>query len=133
MSRQLARDIVESARRDMVIGVRAGQGSHRFTAVWSVVVDGRVFARSWSRKRDGWRAALSHDRSAVVQIGGAEIPVRAVLVRSERINEAVDDAYRSKYHTAASAVFVDDLTAGESRASTVEFVPDLGGGHDELA
>jgi len=28
---------------------------------------------------------------------------------------------------------VDDLTSGESRASTVEFVPDLGGGHDELA
>jgi len=123
MSRRFARDIVESAGRDLVIGVRAGRGEHRFTAVWSVVVEGRIFARSWSRKPDGWRAALSRDRSALVQVGGVELPARAVLVRSERINEAVDDAYRSKYHTPASMVFVDDLTSGESRASTVEFVP----------
>ena len=100
-----------------------GDTGHRFTAVWPVVVRGRIFARSWGLKPGGWRDAASRDRRAAVQIGGVELPARMILRRNESLNGAVDAAYRAKYHTEASARYVSDLTSGESRLSTVEFVP----------
>ena len=51
-----------------ILGVRSGT-EHRYTGVWVVVVEDRVFVRSWNDKPTGWyrafrrRAArLRHDR-----------------------------------------------------------------------
>jgi len=116
--------ILDAARRELVLGVRAGNGDHKFTAVWPVVANDRIFARSWGLRPRGWRSVVARDRCVSIQVGGREMTARAVLVRSERVNAAVDDAYRAKYHTQASAKYVEDLTSGESRRSTVEFVPE---------
>lgn len=123
MESRFPQDIVSAANHGAVIGVRVGNTGHRFTAVWPVVVGGRIFARSWSLKPGGWRDAASRDRHAMVQVGGVDLPARMILRRSESVNGAVDAAYRAKYRTEASAKYVSDLTSGESRLSTVEFVP----------
>jgi len=117
-------DVVEAASRDLVIGIRAGDSGHRFTPVWSVVADGRVFARSWGLSPTGWNATLPDRSTVTVQIGGAELAATAVRVRDEHVNDLVDEMYRSKYHTAASAKYVEDLASPASRASTMEFLPD---------
>ena len=44
-----ADDIVEAFRSAKIMGVRAGT-EHRYTGVWVVVVNDRVFARSWNDK-----------------------------------------------------------------------------------
>jgi len=118
----LAPNLAEAAARDLVIGVRVGD-SHRFVAVWAVEVGRRVFARSWSRTPTGWRAQIHEDVPVTLEIGGSQVPARARLVSDELVNAAVDDAYRAKYHTPASAGYVADLTTGASRQSTVEFLP----------
>src|SRR5262245_18907965 len=77
-------------------------GDHRFIPIWVVVVDGRAIVRSWNDKRHGWyRAFLSYPNSAV-RIGDAEVPVRAVRLRSSRLNDAADSAYAPKYTTKAN-------------------------------
>ena len=43
---------IEELRSAKILGVRAG-AEHRYTGVWVVVVDDRVFARSWSDKPTG--------------------------------------------------------------------------------
>ena len=40
-----------------ILGVRAG-AEHRHTGAWVVVVEGRVFVRSWNDKPSGWHHAL---------------------------------------------------------------------------
>jgi len=42
---------------------------------------------------------------------------------SERLKDAVDRAYREKYHTPASLEYVRDLNGAKSRATTTELVP----------
>jgi len=115
--------VVDAVRKDLVIGVRAGSGDHRFTPVWGVTVDGRVFIRSWGRAERSWFNAFRREPFGVAQIAGREYAVRAVRTRSESVRDAVDEAYRLKYHTPASAVFVRDLSSAESRDTTVELVP----------
>ena len=105
-----------------MIGLRVGD-NHRFIAVWAVVVDARVFARSWGNAPTGWRAQTHDGDPVTIEIGGSRVNATARLVTEEQTNAAVDEAYRAKYHTPASAGYVADLTAGASRRSTVEFLP----------
>ena len=51
--------VVERLARAKILGVRAGT-HHRYTGVWPVVVEGRLFVRSWNDKPTGWfRAVLA--------------------------------------------------------------------------
>src|SRR5918998_6516549 len=93
---RFADPVVEAVRDAKIIGVRAG-AEHRYTGVWVVVVDGRVFVRSWSDKPTGWFRAFRKQPGGTIQVGGLEIPVRARPVRGARIREAVTAALGEKY------------------------------------
>jgi hypothetical protein len=106
-----------------ILGVRAGT-EHRFTGVWVVVVNSRVFARSWSDKPTGWFRAFLEEPLGVIQApGGREIRVRAKKVRGDRLLDAIDDAYAEKYNTPASLKWVRGFRQPRRRATTMEFVP----------
>lgn len=115
-------DVVEAVRAGLALGVRAGE-AHRVIAVWAVVVDGRVFVRSWRVRPDGWYAAFRRDPHGAMAVGGREMPVRAVATRSEATKAAVDAAYLAKYHTPASMRYTRDLVAPPCRDATLELVP----------
>src|SRR5262245_13024414 len=93
-----AADVVEALRSAKILGVRAGV-AHRYTGVWPVVVEGRLFVRSWNDKPTGWFQAFKKEPDGTVQVGGLELPVRARLARSARIRKAVTEAYGDKYPT----------------------------------
>jgi hypothetical protein len=105
-----------------ILGIRAGR-EHRIIGIWVVVVDGRVFVRSWGHKPDGWHAAFRKNPRGVISVDGREIPVRAVPVRGERHLKGVDRAYAAKYNTPGSLRYVKDMTRGKSRSTTLELIP----------
>jgi hypothetical protein len=114
---------VKAIDESKIMGIRAGARSdHRFTGVWPVVVDGRVFARSWTVKPNGWFRAFVEDPAGTLQVGERSVLVRAVRVRSERIRDAVEDAYAAKYPTKASLKYVRGFRTTRRREATVEFV-----------
>jgi hypothetical protein len=120
--RRLPPDVVAAIRDEKILGLRAGTGPHRFIGIWAVVVEGRVFVRSWSLKpRSWWRTFLEEPRGAI-QIAGREVPVRAVQTRSERLKAAVDRAYLDKYRTPGAIKYARDLGEERSRATTTELV-----------
>jgi hypothetical protein len=116
-------DIVDFIRDSKILGIRAGMQPHRFIGIWAVVVEGRVFVRSWSLKPRSWyRTFLEEPRGAVL-VAGREIPVRAVRTRSERLKDAIDRAYLEKYDTPGSIKYGRDLGRAKSRATTTELLP----------
>ncbi len=116
-------EIVEAFRKAKIMGVRAGT-EHKYTGVWVVVVDDRVFARSWSDKPSGWFQAFRKQRSGMVQIGDLEVSVRGKAVRSARIRDAVTAAFGEKYPTKGSRKWVEGFAEPARVANTIEFVPD---------
>ena len=106
-----------------VIGIRAGLEPHRVIAIWAVVVQGRVFVRSWSLKARSWFRTFVEDPRGIITVNDREIPVRAVFTRSERLKDAVSRAYLEKYHTPGSLKVARDLGRPKSRATTTELVP----------
>jgi hypothetical protein len=120
----LPRTIVSAIDASKILGVRAGARSdHRFTGLWPIVVDGRVFGRSWSLKKDGWYRTFREDPMGVLQVGERSVRIRAVPVRSERLRDAIDAAYAEKYPTVASRGYVRGFRSQRRREATIEFVP----------
>src|SRR5215217_1489535 len=117
-----APDIVDEFRAAKIMGVRAGS-EHRYTGVWVVVVDRRVFARSWNDKPTGWFQAFRKQPSGMVQVGDLEIPVRGRLARNSRMRDAVTVALGEKYPTKGSRKWVEGFAEPERVANTMEFIP----------
>jgi hypothetical protein len=121
--RKFTGTVLASIRDDKILRVRAGNGPHRFIGIWAVVVEGRVFVRSWSVKpRSWWRTFLEEPRGAIL-VADREIAVRASFTRSERLLDAIDRAYLEKYDTRGSVKYARDLGRAKSRATTTELVP----------
>ena len=118
-----ADDVVEAARKAKILGVRAGT-EHRYTGVWVVVVEGRVFARSWDDKPTGWFRAFKKQPSGMIQIGDLEITVQGRVPRSARIRDAVTAAIAEKYNTKGSRKWVEGFAEPARVITTLEFVPD---------
>jgi hypothetical protein len=124
MTRRLSHSVVAAIDECKYLGIRAGARSqHRFIAVWPVVVDGRVFVRSWTLKPGGWYDTFLEDPGGTIQIGDREVRVRAVRVRSERLRDAVEQAYAAKYATPGSRKYVRGFRTKRRREATIEFVP----------
>jgi hypothetical protein len=124
MTRRFSGPVLAAIGESKMLGIRAGERSdHRFIGIWAVVVDGRVFARSWTRKPGGWYRTFLEDPLGTIQAGERQVRIRAVPVRSERIRDAVEHAYAIKYPTPGSVKYVRGFRTLRRRETTLEFLP----------
>ncbi len=93
MTRPFSRSLLAAIDASKILGVRAGARSdHRFVGIWVVVVEGRVFVRSYTLEKNGWYRTFLEDPLGDIQVGERVVPVRAVPLRSERLRDAGDQA-----------------------------------------
>ena len=122
-ARRFTRKTIAAIRDGKILGIRAGTEPHRFIGIWAVVVEDRVFVRSWSLKPRSWYRTFLVEPRGTITVDGREIEVRAVQTRSERVKDAVSRAYLDKYNTQGSLKYARDLGRAKSRATTTELVP----------
>lgn len=122
MARRVPRPLLEALHGAKILGVRSGT-VHRYTGVWVVVVEGRVFVRTWNDKPTGWYRAFRAQPSGTIQIAGRDLKVRAVPVKSVRLRQAVSRAYGEKYPTKGSEQGVRGFAQPEREINTLELVP----------
>jgi hypothetical protein len=123
MVKRLPRAVVSAIDASGIMGIRAGARSdHRYIGVWPIVIGGRVFARSWTLKKDGWNRTFLDDPLGMLQIGDREVRVRARRVRGERLLDRIEAGYAEKYDTKASQKYVRGFRTKRRRETTTEFV-----------
>ena len=124
MTRRFSRRRLAAIDASNALRIRAGRGTdHRFIGVWVVVTDGRVFVRSWGLKPGGWYRTFLDDPLGAIEVGDDEVKVRARPVRSERIRDAVERGYATKYPTPGSRRFVRGFRSKRRREATLELLP----------
>lgn len=116
-------EILTAIRDGKILGIRTGSKAHRIIGIWAVVVERRVFVRSWTLEAGGWYRTVLEEPRGVIAVHERKIAVRAVRTRSERLKDAVSHAYRAKYDTPGAIKYVRDLNRAKSRATTTELVP----------
>src|SRR6187455_3483811 len=122
-AKRFPKPIVEAIREAKIRGIRAGTKPHRVIGIWAVVVEGRVFVRSWTVKPSGWYRALRDDPQGVIEVAKRRLRFRAVFTRSERLRTAVDRAYVAKFRTPWAAKLARAFKTEKRRATTTELVP----------
>ena len=121
--RRFSEAILAAIRDGKILGIRAGTRPHRFIGIWAVVVERRVFVRSWSMKPRSWYRTFLEDPHGTIQVAGRNVRIRAVRTRSERLKDAVDRAYLEKYKTPGSVQYARDLGRAKSKGTTTELAP----------
>ena len=119
-------DAIATINKDKILGIRAGRDlDHRVIGIWAVVVDGRVFVRSYTMKPGGWWCTFLEDPYGEIFVSKRKrgIKVRAVQTRSEKLKDAVSAAYKEKYNTRGSVGYVEEMSRSPLRDTTTELVP----------
>lgn len=121
--KKFPKEIVAAIREGKILGIRAGTKPHRIIGIWAVVVEGRVFVRSYTLKPRSWYRTFLGEPRGVIEVNGRQIPVRAAFTRSERLKTAVDHAYAEKFPTPGSKHFVEGFKEKKRRDTTTELLP----------
>ena len=119
-------DAIATINKDKILGIRAGRDlDHRVIGIWAVVVDGRVFVRSYTMKPGGWWRTFLEDPYGEIFVSKRKrgIKVRAAQTRSEKLKDAVSVAYKEKYNTRGSVGYVEEMSRSPLRDTTTELVP----------
>ena len=69
------KEIIGSVHREKIIG---SDSAHRIIGIWAVVVEGRVFVRSWGMKPRSWWRTLLDDPYGLMTVGTQEFSIRAI-------------------------------------------------------
>ena len=121
--RRFPKTVLETINAAKILGIRAGTKPHRIIGIWVVLVEGRVFVRSYSLKERSWYRTFLEEPRGIIEVNGKQIKVRPVFTRSERLKKLVDRAYAEKYNTPSSLIFVKGFRVKKRRDTTTELVP----------
>src|SRR5256886_16364317 len=66
--RRFSAPLLARLREGKTVRIKAG-ARHRFIGIWGVVVEGRLFVRSWSIKARSWYRTFLKDPRGFIQLG----------------------------------------------------------------
>lgn len=89
------------------------------TWIWSVVVDGALYARAYNGRKSRWHAAALRERAGRVSVAGMTKDVTFEPVEGA-VNDAIDQAYRAKYR---GSPYLASIIGARARAATVKIAP----------
>ena len=118
-------EVIATIHKERILGIRAGSDSdHRVIGIWAIVVDGRIFVRSYTMKPGGWWRTFLEDPHGEIFVAKRKrgIKIRAVQTRSEKIKDLVSAAYKEKYNTRGSVGYVEEMSRKPLRDTTMEIV-----------
>jgi hypothetical protein len=89
------------------------------TWIWSVAVDGNLYVRAYNGTNSSWYQATTKQKAGRIAAGGLTKEVAFETVEGQ-IDDRIDDAYRTKYH---SSPYLKPMISSRARSATVRVVP----------
>jgi hypothetical protein len=96
--KHFSKTFLKCINETQITSVRAGKGRTKFTGIWMVEVEGRVFGRSYQLAERSWYTALLSGQSGDIMCKKEIIPVKGLKPADiDVINGAINKAYEKKY------------------------------------
>ena len=90
------------------------------TWIWSVVIDGELYARAYNGQNSRWFKAAREQGAGRITIAGLTEDVAFEAISDAALNERVDAAYRAKY---SKSRYLAPMIGARARAATVKIAP----------
>lgn len=97
------------------------------TWIWSVVVDGDLYARAYNGRNSRWYRAAMQQKAGRITAAGMTEEVTFEPVEGE-IQSRIDDAYRAKY---TDSEYLPAMIGTRARSATVKVTPREAGARKE--
>ena len=122
---KFSKTFLKCIKETQITSVRAGEGRAKFSGIWMVVVDDRIFGRSYYGAERSWYTALLSGDTGEIKCVKEIIAVKGIKPKDiNKINKWISKAYEEKYLVKAyNKKWVDGLAEAERVARTIEFIP----------
>ncbi len=106
------------------IGIKAGTERETFLEIWMVVVDNRIFARSWGFAERSWYNTFLQNPIGEIKCCDQIFKIVAeVPVDEDDLMNKINQAYLSKYSsTAHNKKYADGIIKQAHIEKTMEFI-----------
>lgn len=107
-----------------LVEIRSGQNRLKFTPIWVVNVNGRIFARSWNKNDKGWMHDFLSNGFGDLKFGEHVIQIKALkLAYDDLLNDQISEAYLHKYTEPHNLSYAQEIAKSSYYNYTVEFIP----------
>ncbi|NNF08388.1 MAG: DUF2255 family protein [Candidatus Eisenbacteria bacterium] len=104
------------------MGIKGGTSRKTFLDIWMVEVDGRVFARSWSKSERSWFTTFLNEKVGQIRFGTIELDVRGEKLPSDsHLHQRINQAYLDKYTQPENVPYAQGISKPEYENFTMEF------------
>lgn len=119
----LPKDFYSYLDTHTLVGVKAGKDREKFTKIWMVQINGRVFARSWYKNERSWFTAFLLHKKGELNYGGKILKVKGIkLDRKDSMHKKINKAYIEKYKKPGHISYATGFSDPGYADYTMEFI-----------
>jgi hypothetical protein len=105
-----------------LVGIKAGKERNSFLDIWMVVVENRIFARSWGFAENSWYNTFLKEPSGQIKCGEYIFDIKATAINHEmELSIKINEAYLAKYNHGDNSFYALGITEKEHVDKTMEF------------
>ncbi|MEI7489583.1 MAG: DUF2255 family protein [Chryseobacterium sp.] len=122
MNKNIALDYIKT---NDLIGIKAGENRSTFLEIWMVVVNNRIFARSWGLAEKSWYNSFLQDSKGQIQCGNFVFNINAIIPRdNNELAEVINNEYLTKYNSGHNIDYAKGIIQTKHIEKTMEFIID---------
>lgn len=105
-----------------LVEIKSGKNRNKFTEIWMVNVDQRIFARSWNKNENGWMNDFLKNKSGQIKFGEEILNITVKKLESnDELNQKISNAYLEKYTQEHNIEYAKGISQREYNNYTIEF------------
>jgi hypothetical protein len=114
---------IEFIKANNMIGLKAGRERSDFLYLWMVVVQDRIFARSWGFAEKSWYNTFINEPSGEIKCGEMVFNIAAQIPKDfKALTPLINNAYLEKYNFGVNAEYAQGIIEQKHIDKTMEFV-----------
>lgn len=115
--------VIDFINTNNLIGLKAGKERDKFLNIWMVVVDERIFARSWGFAERSWYNTFLKDPDGELKCGDTIVSIEARIPEDmDDLSERINKAYLDKYNYGDNSKYALGIVEPAHIEKTMEFV-----------
>lgn len=114
---------IKGIESEQLTAIKAGQNDHDFLNIWMVVVNNRIFARSWGFAERSWYNTFLKDNIGQIKSGDYIFNIKGEIPEDfNELVEPINEAYMKTYNFGSNAFYAEGITKEEHINKTMEFI-----------